>query len=197
MNMNMNIKHGRRVFIQQASATAAAPMLASLGMNQALAQSAQDYRALVCIFMFGGNDGNNLLIPRDPADWAQYAGPRGRLAIARDQTLSVKPTNVQGREFGFHPAMTGIQSLFNSGKAAVVANLGTLAQPLTKAQYQSSQALKPTNLFSHSDQQFLWNTAMAAGGLGRTSGGSRCGDECVRKPHHLFIGGGQFCVLEW
>ncbi len=134
-----------------------------------------DYRALVCVFMFGGNDGNNLIVPRDPADHARYAGPRGRLAIGRDQLLSVKPTNVQGREFGFHPAMTGMQTIFNAGKAAVVANVGTLAQPITKAQYNAGNVQRPTNLFSHSDQQFLWNTAMADSSV-RSGWGGRLGD---------------------
>ncbi len=134
-----------------------------------------DYRALVCVFMFGGNDGNNLIVPRDPADHARYAGPRGRLAIGRDQLLSVKPTNVQGREFGFHPAMTGMQTIFNAGKAAVVANVGTLAQPITKAQYNAGNVQRPTNLFSHSDQQFLWNTAMADNSV-RSGWGGRLGD---------------------
>ena len=173
--MPIRTSTSRRIFIKQASALAAAPMLASLGMTETLAQSAQDYKALVCIFMFGGNDGNNLLIPRDPSDWNQYAGPRGRLAIPRDQTLSIKPSNVQGREFGLHPAMTGIQTLFTSGKAALVANLGTLAAPLTKAQYQNNQAQKPSNLFSHSDQQFLWNTGIADNSL-RSGWGGRLGD---------------------
>ncbi len=138
-----------------------------------------DYRALVCVFMFGGNDGNNLIIPRDPADYTRYAGPRGRLALNRDQSLSVKPTNVQGREFGFHPAMTGIQGLFNQGKAAVVANVGTLAYPITKAQYQGGSVPRPANLYSHSDQQFLWNTAMADSSV-RSGWGGRVGDRVAQ-----------------
>jgi uncharacterized protein (DUF1501 family) len=139
-----------------------------------------DYRALVCIFLFGGNDANNMIIPRDPADHTRYAGPRGVLAINRDQTLSIRPTNVQGREFGLHPSMTGLQGLFNTGKAAAVVNVGTLAAPITKAQYNSGSVQRPINLYSHSDQQFLWNTSMADNSI-RSGWGGRLGDRVAAQ----------------
>jgi uncharacterized protein (DUF1501 family) len=163
----------RRQFVKSPLALGATSALATIA-KFANAAPTEDYRALVCVFMFGGNDANNMVVPRDPADWTQYAGPRGRLAIPRDQLLSIKPLNVQGREFGLHPAMTGLQTLFNTGKAAVIANVGTLAQPLTKAQYNSN-GLRPINLFSHSDQQTLWNTSVADNTL-RTGWGGRVGD---------------------
>lgn len=139
-----------------------------------------DYRALVCIFLFGGNDANNMIIPRDPADHTRYAGPRGVLAINRDQTLSIRPTNVQGREYGLHPSMTGLQGLFNAGKAAAVVNVGTLAAPITKAQYNSGSVQRPINLYSHSDQQFLWNTSMADNSI-RSGWGGRLGDRVAAQ----------------
>jgi uncharacterized protein (DUF1501 family) len=168
--MNKN----RRAFMKSNVALGATAALSNIA-TIANAAPTEDYRALVCIFMFGGNDANNMIVPRDPADWTTYSGPRGGLAIPRDTLLSIKPTNVQGREFGFHPAMGGIQSLFNTGKAAVIANVGTLAQPLTKAQYQSGTGLRPTNLFSHSDQQTLWHTSAADNTI-RTGWGGRVGD---------------------
>jgi uncharacterized protein (DUF1501 family) len=181
------MKNNRRQFMKAASGLMV-PSLVPFAAQNAHAQfqqivktaAGEDYKALLCIFMFGGNDGNNLVIPRDPADYSRYTGPRGALALNRDQSLSIKPTNVQGREFGFHPAMTGIQSLFNSGKAAVIANVGTLAQPLTKAQYQNGSGLRPTNLFSHSDQQFLWNTAMPDNTI-RSGWGGRIGDRVASQ----------------
>ncbi|MBL0122808.1 MAG: DUF1501 domain-containing protein [Betaproteobacteria bacterium] len=176
------MKTNRRRFLQAASGLLL-PAMVPVTARNAHAQlenivqlaAGDDYRALVCIFMFGGNDGNNLIVPRDQADYTRYSIPRGGLALGRDQLLSVKPTNVQGREFGFHPAMAGIQSLFNQGKAAVIANVGTLAAPITKAQYQSGSVPRPANLFSHSDQQFLWNTAMPDNSV-RSGWGGRIGD---------------------
>jgi uncharacterized protein (DUF1501 family) len=164
----------RRAFMKSNVALGATAALSNIA-TIANAAPTEDYRALLCIFMFGGNDANNMIVPRDPSDWTTYSGPRGRLAIPRDNLLSIKPTNVQGREFGFHPAMGGIQTLFNAGKAAVIANVGTLAQPLTKAQYQSGTVQKPANLFSHSDQQTLWHTSAADNTI-RTGWGGRVGD---------------------
>lgn len=180
--MKTNNVPSRRRFLQSASGLmipAVLPLAAQNAhaqLNQIINRAAgDDYRALVCVFMFGGNDANNLIVPRDPADYTRYAGPRGQLAINRDQLLSVKPANVQGREFGFHPAMTGMQTIFNAGKAAVVANVGTLAYPITKAQYNGGSVPRPTNLYSHSDQQFLWNTAMPDNSV-RAGWGGRLGD---------------------
>ncbi len=169
-----NIQLPRRQFLLSSSAIGLGGML-PFAADNANAALSDDYRAIVCVFMFGGNDANNLIVPRDAADYTRYAGPRGRLAIPRDNLLAVKPANVQGREFGFHPAMTGVAGLFNQGKAAVIANVGTLARPLTKAEYRGN-GLKPINLFSHSDQQFLWNTGMPDNSI-RSGWGGRVGDK--------------------
>lgn len=181
-NRSTHFSGTRRRFLQSASGLMI-PAVVPFAAQNAHARLQQvvntaagdDYRALVCLFMFGGNDANNMVVPRDPADHTRYAGPRGQLAIGRDQLLSIKPTNVQGREFGLHPSMAGMQTMFNAGNAAVVANVGTLAQPLTKAQYNAGSGQRPINLFSHSDQQFLWNTAMADNSV-RSGWGGRLGD---------------------
>jgi len=157
----------RRSFLKRASASALAAA-ASGGTAFTLATMAaaatrkvaivSDYKALVCVFLFGGNDGNNLLIPYGASDHATYAAGRGVLAIGRDElaVTRIAPTNTGGREFALHPSMTRLASLFAAGRVAPVANVGPLVQPLTKAQWDASSTPVPPNLFSHSDQQSQW-----------------------------------------
>jgi uncharacterized protein (DUF1501 family) len=140
------------------------------GLVNALAQSATDYRALVCIFLFGGNDANNLLIPMDTAGYANYLKFRVAIAnggLALDQTTllpiaSKTPQNGQ-TSFGLHPNLTDVQSLFTSGKLALLANIGPLSQPMTRAQYQQKSLPIPANLFSHADQQNQWQSLQLDG----------------------------------
>jgi uncharacterized protein (DUF1501 family) len=106
------------------------------------------------VFLFGGNDANNTLIPFDTTGYGQYSSLRGDLALAQNTLLPLTPAP----NFALHPNLPDVQSLFNSGNAAFVANVGTLVQPLTRAQYQSGQTA-PTNLFSHPDQQLEWQNA--------------------------------------
>jgi uncharacterized protein (DUF1501 family) len=151
----------RRSFIRCASLAAAgsAAGLRPFGALNALAQSAADYKALVCIFLFGGNDANNTVVPFDASGYAQYSSTRGPLAIAQNQLLPLSPLP----NFALNPNLPGIQSLFNSNNAAIVANVGTLIEPTTRAQFLANQAL-PSNLFSHADQQLEWqNAAQSAG----------------------------------
>jgi len=122
------------------------------GMLNALAQTTPDYKALVCVFLFGGNDGSNMLVPFDTAGYQNYANIRGAVALPQNTLLPLTPQP----NFALHPSMPEIQSLFNSGNAAFLANVGTLLSPTTKAQYQANQVVQPTNLFSHPDQQLEW-----------------------------------------
>ena len=161
--------------------TSLAPLMLSGGLmggltRAAFAQtaSATDYRALVAIFMYGGNDGNNLLIPLDVAGYADYQKGRGRLALQRGDLHAINPTNTQGRPFALHPSMGALASLFETGQCAAVANVGPLVQPLTRAQWQANSAQTPANLFSHSDQQSQWqagasDTAIKLGWGGRVA----------------------------
>jgi uncharacterized protein (DUF1501 family) len=119
-----------------------------------LAAPSNDYKALVCVFLFGGNDANNTLIPFDTTGYGQYSSLRGDLALAQNTLLPLTPAP----NFALHPSLPDIQTLFNSSNAAFVANVGTLVQPLTRAQYQAGQTA-PTNLFSHPDQQLEWQNA--------------------------------------
>ena len=120
-----------------------------------------DYKALVCLFLAGGNDANNLVIPTDAATYAAYAAGRGALALPQNAVLPITPRTNDGRKWGIHPAMTELRNLFNSGQFAVLANVGTLAYPMTKAQYTSGSVPRPSQLFSHNDQQVEWQSSIA------------------------------------
>jgi uncharacterized protein (DUF1501 family) len=150
------MRTSRRTFINCASLAAAGNILGlrPFGALNALAQSSGGYKALVCVFLFGGNDANNTLIPFDATGYEQYSSLRGDLALAQNTLLPLTPAP----NFALHPSLPDIQTLFNSNNAAFVANVGTLVQPLTRAQYQAGQSA-PTNLFSHPDQQLEWQNA--------------------------------------
>jgi uncharacterized protein (DUF1501 family) len=157
-------RHTRRDLLRLGCCSAAGASLVSglskLGLVSALAQGTTDYKALVCIFMFGGNDSNNMLVPTD-SRYTQYLQARSVLALPQTQLL---PLQINGQStYGLHPNMPEMQGFFNSQKSlAIVANVGTLVQPTTQAMYQAFTNL-PENLFSHSDQQDQWQSAQLAG----------------------------------
>jgi uncharacterized protein (DUF1501 family) len=150
------MRTNRRSFITYASLAAAGNALGlrPFGALNALAQTTSDYKALVCIFLFGGNDANNMLVPFDTTGYAAYSSIRGPLALAQNTLLPLTPTP----NFAINPNLPDVQTLFNSKNAAFVANVGTLIQPLTRAQYLAGQTA-PVNLFSHPDQQLEWQNA--------------------------------------
>src|SRR5262245_14005734 len=134
-----------------------------------------DYRALVCVFLGGGNDGNNLIVPTDTSSYDAYAAVRSAsgLAIAREALLPVSP--LTGDEsFGLHPSLAELHTLWSDQKMAVACNVGPLVEPLTRASYQSG-APRPYQLFSHSDQIAQWQTAIADR-VGQTGWGGRTAD---------------------
>lgn len=170
-------KWNRREFLRTACCSAAAGFAAAsfsrFGMVNALAQSATDYKALVCLFLFGGNDSNNMVIPFDTAGYGAYKTARGGLALAQGSLLPITPTTL-GQPFAFHPKFIGMQTLFNQKQLAVAANVGTLIQPTTRAQFRSRGTQVPINLFSHSDQEAQMQTAILnkvaeTGWAGRTA----------------------------
>ena len=152
----------RRGFIRVGTASVGSLALRPFGLLPALAQNGPNYRALVCVFLFGGNDSNNTIIPMDDASFAAYTSIRGSLALS-GSNLTPTVTSVSGAPYAFHAKLAEVASLFSSKELAVVANTGALVQPLTQAQYQSQQAAIPLNLFSHSDQQLAWQTSIAQG----------------------------------
>ncbi len=151
----------RRSFIKYASLAAAgnAAGLRPFGMLNSLAQTTPDYKALVCIFLFGGNDANNTLIQFDTAGYANYSTVRGPLAIPQGTLLQLGGS---ASNFALNPNLPDVQTLFNSKAAALVTNVGTLQQPTTRAQYLAGTTV-PTNLFSHTDQQLEWQNASQSG----------------------------------
>jgi len=152
----------RRGLIRVGSAAVGSLALRPFGLLPALAQSGPDYRALVCVFLFGGNDSNNTVIPMDAASFQAYTSIRGSLALTASE-LTTPFTSASGEPVSFHGKLPEVASLFASKELAVVANVGPLVQPLTQSQYQGQKAGIPINLFSHSDQQIAWQTSIAQG----------------------------------
>ena len=160
----------RRQFIGQATCAgfSLTGMLSTMGMLRLLnaSLSAQtlpaggDFKALICLFLYGGNDGNNVIIPHDTAGYAAYARDRSILAVPRTDLNALTLPAGDGRDFGLHPSLKRMAGLFNGGHAAMVGNVGTLLAPLTKADYLAGGAAVPPYLFSHSDQQVQWQTSV-------------------------------------
>ena len=152
----------RRGFIRIGAATVGTMALRPFGLIPGLAaQGGPDYQALVCVFLFGGNDSNNMIVPTDSANFSAYTSIRGSLALTASELAPV--TSASGATYGFHGKLPELASLFTSKELAVVANTGPLVQPLTKAQYQNSGGAIPNNLFSHADQQAAWQSSIAQG----------------------------------
>jgi uncharacterized protein (DUF1501 family) len=152
----------RRGFVRVGAATVGSLALRPFGALPALAQSGGDYRALVCVFLFGGNDSNNTVIPMDDTNFQAYTSIRGSLALPAS-ALTPTVYSVSNAPYAFHGKLPEVASLFTSKELAVVANVGSLVQPLTQSQYQSQKAAIPLNLFSHADQQSQWQTSIAQG----------------------------------
>lgn len=119
-----------------------------------------DYKALVCVFLYGGNDSFNTLVPMSGAERTAYQASRGSLALAAGGLQALTPSAGGGpANYGLHPSMPELAGLFNSGKAAVVANVGSLLYPITQAQFQNGTQPTPPQLFSHDDQANQWQTS--------------------------------------
>jgi uncharacterized protein (DUF1501 family) len=170
-NNHQRIVHqhiARREFLKRAASigaftgTSFAANLATLG--DAAAQTATDFKALVCVFLLGGNDQSNTIIPTSTAQYNQYVAARNGVALPLAGLLPITPVATatgaySGPTLALHPQLGGVKRLFDSGKCAILANVATLVQPTTKAQYQNDVFL-PAQLFSHSDQQNSWQTGL-------------------------------------
>lgn len=180
----MSSRQSRREFLKRASALsfagAGAPFALNLAtIGAASAQAMGGYRAVVCLFLFGGNDHTNTIIPYDLAEHTEYLNSRPEIAIARNDlaATSTAPVASQGgRSFAFHPSLTSFKSLYDAGKLAVVANVGPLVVPTTRAQYDNRSVPLPPKLFSHNDQQSVWQANAAIGEGARLGWGGRMGD---------------------
>ena len=147
----------RRHFLWSAAATLGATVAPPLILTGAQAQAAPTFKALVCIFLYGGNDGMNMVVPRDTTRYTQYFNVRnpGGLALPQGALVPV------GTDYGLHPAMSALAPAWAEGALAPVFNVGPLFQPLTKAQFRNPAGTGktlPDSLFSHSDQQIQWET---------------------------------------
>ncbi len=180
----MTSKNSRREFLKRASALSATGVAAPWALNlaaigEAAAQSAPtDYKALVCVFLYGGNDHGNTLVPYDTTTYNTYASLRGGLATHRDllaPTLLVPASALPGgRQYALAPELLALKPVFDAGRMGVLLNIGPLIQPTTKAQYTARSVPLPPKLFSHNDQQSVWQ---ASNPEGASSGwGGRMGD---------------------
>jgi uncharacterized protein (DUF1501 family) len=179
----MSMDQSRRAFLKRAAAFSmmggASPFVMNLAaIGEAAAATASDYKALVCVFLFGGNDYANTVTPYDQPSYDLYAGLRGTIAHSRDslaQTILLPNTGLPGgRQHALAPGLLPLIPLFDAGRLAIVLNVGTLIQPTSKANYTNKSVPLPPKLFSHNDQQSFWQ---ASNPEGATSGwGGRIGD---------------------
>ena len=158
MNKTLSFDPRRRWLLRSGASCASALGFGSVGNLLLGTQQAHaaDYKALVCVFLYGGNDGLNTVVPTDAARHAQYSAVRGALALPRASLLALP-----GTEFGLHPSLAALSGAASAGHMAPVFNVGPLYAPLSKAQFRSTPngaALRPDGLFSHSDQQVLWES---------------------------------------
>ena len=154
----------RREFLRRtASAAAVSSAFAhvpGMAWSQGMGTSApfSDYKALVCVFMFGGNDSYNMVVPRSNAEYTVYANSRQNMAVAQEDLLPINPLTSDGVDYGLHPSMAGVQTLFEQNRAAFINNVGPLVEPTTKNDFFSQSVLLPPQLFSHNDQQDQWHS---------------------------------------
>lgn len=187
MNNKDGMTASRRAFLKRAStlslAGVAAPWALNLAaMAEASAANATDYKALVCVFLYGGNDYANTVVPYDTTNHALYQGFRPSFAYTRERlaatalTPTAAPVDSGGfsHQYALAPELAPLLPLFNTGKLGVVLNVGTLVQPTTKTEYKNKSVKLPPKLFSHNDQQSVWQSSSPEGA---TSGwGGRMGD---------------------
>jgi uncharacterized protein (DUF1501 family) len=170
----------RRKFLTSTSALTASALAGNLGtwgVESASAAVGSGYKAIVCVFLFGGNDSNNMIIPY--TDYAAYSAVRTTASNVAIPQANLVQFPAQGKTFGFHPSMAPLAPVYTAGKMAVLANAGTLIAPITgRAQYQSTPSVRPPNLFSHADQQDQWSGLIPSAPV-RTGWGGRMSDKLL------------------
>ena len=194
--MNQSDRSRRRFLGALGGAAAGLPLRVALGsgaslmgMNLAQAQSA-DYRALVCVFLYGGNDGHNMVPPYASSAHAQYSAVRQQLAIARQDIVPLDA------DIGLHPGMAALKDVWDDQRLAVINNVGPLARPMSQAEYfdwrnQDDISLVPESLFSHHEQQILWENATASADV-RTGWGGRLTEAMGSNPVYSFNSNSRF-----
>lgn len=167
----------RRNFLKASGAAATFAATPGLAFSQVAGGIGpfSDYRALVCVFLFGGNDSFNMLVPRSAAEYGVYAASRQNLAIPLESLLPITAATPDGALYGLHPSMTGLKTLFDQGSAAFVTNVGPLIEPVTRESFFNGSATLPPQLFSHNDQQDQWNS-LRGNAPGKTGWAGRMAD---------------------
>jgi uncharacterized protein (DUF1501 family) len=163
----------RRDFLLRSS-VATAGIAMGQWPTSASAAELTGYRALVCVFLFGGNDSFNMIVPRSQAEYDVYAQSRQNLAIDQTALLPITPLSPDGADYGLHPSMPELKSLFDAQRMAIVANMGPLVEPVTKDEVLNGSVAVPPQLFSHNDQQDQWHSLsgrlqLRTGWAGRTA----------------------------
>lgn len=152
------------------------------GAQSAQAATLNGYKALVCVYLAGGNDSFNMFVPSSASEHADYAAARQFIAVPREQLLPLSPVSYSdGASYGFHPSMVRSKDLFDQGRMALVANVGTLIHPITRQQYENQALEIPAQLFSHKDQSDLWMAGSASNGTGQGWAG-RLVDQVYTNP---------------
>ena len=153
----------RRTFLSHVSkaglAGASAPLWLNLLSTSAFAQAGSGYKAVVLVSLPGGNDGNNMLVPLDAADYSEYAAIRGGSLAIPQGNMHVLQGTLNGNSYGLHPSLTNVSSFYNQKRALLVANIGPMQAPATKAQILANQSLLPQALLSHPQQLAQWESA--------------------------------------
>jgi uncharacterized protein (DUF1501 family) len=183
-NPKYTLKQSRREFLKAAGrlsvAGSAAPFALNLAaIGNAAAQSVSDYKAVVCLFMYGANDHNNTVIPFDAANYNTYSTIRSGIARTTAELVQLTPTAPltganAGRQFALPTELNPLKSIWDEGKMAILANVGPLIVPTTKAQYNALSVPLPPKLFSHNDQQSVWQASAPEGA--RVGWGGKMGD---------------------
>jgi uncharacterized protein (DUF1501 family) len=181
----MTINATRRDFLRAAArlsvAGAATPWAVNLAaLGSAAAQTIpSDYKALVCVFMYGGNDHSNMVVPYDNTSYQLYAQSRSNLTLPQTSLLPLStPANpsMSGRQISLRSELQPLKAIYDGGRAAVLANVGTLVVPTTMAQYRGRSVPLPPSLFSHNDQQSVWQTYDGRREGARIGWGGRAGE---------------------
>ena len=176
--------------------------LSALSAVNAMAQQgASDYKAMVCVFLLGGNDGNNMVVPMTQTDFDAYKAIRGNLALPDNSAkLLAVQSLADGKPYGLNDGLKGLQPLWGQGKLAVVANMGNLVKPTTRAEYLANAGPVPTNLFSHSDQTSQMqsgfpNTGAGTGWAGRVADAANAMNGAASVPASVSMSGpALFCT---
>lgn len=183
MKLDKSADLARRAFLKRGSLLSAAGFAAPWAMNlaaigEAAAQTAADYKALVCVFLYGGNDHGNTVIPYDAASYAAYQSIRGGLATPQANLAATALTPSValpgGLQYALAPQLSALKALFDQGRMAVQLNVGPLIVPTTVAQYNAKSVPLPPKLFSHNDQTSIWQSSLPEGAV--TGWGGRMGD---------------------